>query len=58
MTDKKKTTPATFYRETRIGKTLYRVTSVYLGEKDLKETLEHLAVQHALTEMEAAQATA
>lgn len=33
------------YREVKIGKTLYRVTSVYKGEIDLKSALEDLAVR-------------
>ena len=28
------------YREVKIGKTIYRVTSVFLGEKDLGQALE------------------
>lgn len=39
------------YREIQIGKTTYRVTSVFLGEKDLGETLEQLAVRRAMTEI-------
>ena len=41
----------TAYKEVRIGKTVYRVTSVFLGEKDLGETLEQLAVRKAMTEI-------
>ena len=33
------------YKEVRIGKTLYRVTRVFSGEKDLGRTLEQLAVR-------------
>lgn len=48
-----KMTPETeSYRELKIGKTTYRVTSVYTGEKDLKQTLEHLAVMKVLREIE------
>lgn len=41
----------TTYREVTIGKTTYCVTSVFLGEKDLGETLEKLAVQKVLDEI-------
>ena len=41
------------YKEVRIGKTLYRVTSVFSGEKDLGRTLEQLAVRRAMTELDA-----
>lgn len=48
-----KLTPETeTYRELKIGKTTYRVTSVYTGEKDLKQTLEQLAVRKVLREIE------
>jgi hypothetical protein len=40
------------YREVHIGKTLYCVTSVFSGEKNLGVTLEKLAVRHVLREME------
>lgn len=43
----------TAYREVKIGKTIYRVTSVFLGEKDLGETLEKLAIQKILDEIAA-----
>ena len=36
------------FREVKIGKTLYRVTSVFKGEKELGSTLEKLAVRHVL----------
>ena len=39
--------PVASYKEVRIGKTLYRVTSVFSGEKDLGRTLEQLAVRRA-----------
>ena len=45
--DKKTTTS---YREVRIGNTVYRVTSVFSGEKDLGKTLEQLAVRRAMNE--------
>jgi len=38
----------TSYREVTVGKTLYRVTSVYKGEITLKDALEDLAVRRAL----------
>lgn len=38
-------------REVKIGGTLYRVTSVFTGEKDLRETLEKLAVRRAYEEL-------
>ena len=43
--------PATTYREMKIGDTVYRITSVYLGEKDLKTTLEQLTVKRVLAEL-------
>ena len=42
----------TSYREVKIGKTLYRVTSVFTGEKELGATLEKLAIRHVLDEMD------
>jgi hypothetical protein len=36
------------YEEFQIGKTLYRVTSVFTGEIDLKSTLEDLIVKRVL----------
>jgi len=42
----------TSYREKKIGATLYRVTSVFNGEKELGATLEKLAVRHVLDEMD------
>ena len=42
----------TSYKETRIGGTLYRVTSVYTGEKELGGTLEQLAVRKVLNEIQ------
>ncbi len=41
----------TSYKEVKIGNTLYRVTSVFSGEKDLVHTLEQLAVRRAMTEL-------
>ena len=40
------------YREVQFKKTLYCVTSVFTGEKELGPTLEKLAVQHVLDEMD------
>jgi hypothetical protein len=39
----------TSYKEKRIGGTTYRITSVYTGEKDLKQVLEELAVRSVTT---------
>ena len=41
----------TSYKEIKIGNTLYRVTNVFSGEKDLGHTLEQLAVRRAMTEL-------
>lgn len=46
--EEKKTTA--YYREVRIGNTVYRVTSIFTGEKDLGKTLEQLAVRRAMNE--------
>ena len=40
----------TTYQEKQIGKTLYRVTSVFKGEIDLQKTLEDLIVRKILRE--------
>ena len=48
MTDRKSTTS---YKEVKIGNTLYRVTSVFTGEKDLGKTLEQLAIRRAMAEL-------
>ena len=45
----------TSYKEVKIGKTIYRVTSIFTGEKDLGKTLENLAVRGAINEMRAIQ---
>ena len=42
----------TTYREVTIGKTVYCVTSVFTGEKELGPTLEKLAAQHVLDAMD------
>lgn len=46
----KQTIPTSSYKEVRIGKTIYRVTSFFSGEKDLGKTLEQLAVRRAMSE--------
>lgn len=43
------------YKEVQIGKTLYRVTSVFLGEKDLGKALEDLAIRKAMIEIKTGQ---
>ena len=50
------TKAATSYKEVRIGNTIYRVTSVFTGEKDLGKTLEQLAIRRAMDELAAAPA--
>lgn len=40
------------YREVKIGRTYYCVTSIYTGEKELGPTLEKLAAQHVLDDMD------
>lgn len=45
------TTQTTSYKEVRIGKTVYRVTSFFSGEKDLGKALEQLAVRRAMSEV-------
>jgi len=47
------TNPVTSYKEVTIGKTVYRITSVFLGEKDLGKTLEQLAIRKAMTDIKA-----
>ena len=46
-------TPMTSYKEVKIGNTIYRVTSVFTGEKDLGKTLEQLAINRAMAELTA-----
>jgi hypothetical protein len=41
----------TAYREVMIGRTLYCVTSVFKGEKELGATLEKLAARRVAEEM-------
>ena len=48
---------STSYKEVKIGNTLYRVTSVFTGEKDLGQTLEQLAVRRAMAELTPCPAT-
>ena len=38
-------------KEVQIGNTLYRVTSVFTGEKDLGRTPEELAIRRAMAEL-------
>ena len=45
------------YKEIKIGKTIYRVTSVFLGEKDLGKTLEQLAIRKAMTDIKSGTVT-
>ena len=45
----------TTYKEMQIGNTLYRVTSVFSGEKDLGKALEDLAVRRIMAETAPAQ---
>ena len=45
--------PSTSYKEVKIGNTVFRVTSVFSGEKELGKTLEQLAVRRAMTELDA-----
>jgi hypothetical protein len=44
--------PTSSFREVKIGRTLYQVTSVFTGEKELGPTLEKLAAQHVLDDMD------
>ncbi len=46
--DKPRNKPVTTYHEKQIGKTLFRVTSVYLGEFELQKALEDLTVKRIL----------
>lgn len=47
-TTDKQAKPFTTYHEKKIGKTLYRVTSVYKGEIELGKALEDLTVRKIL----------
>lgn len=37
-------------RQTQVGKAIYRVTSVFLGEKDFGQTLEQLIIRKAIAD--------
>ena len=50
----KEPTQTTSYKEMQIGNTLYRITSVFSGEKDLGKTLEQIVVRKAMTEINSA----
>lgn len=39
--------PKSTYREVKIGRTNYRLTSIFEGDKDLDKTLERLAIKKA-----------
>ncbi|MDL2218589.1 hypothetical protein LJC27_08030 [Christensenellaceae bacterium OttesenSCG-928-M15] len=41
----------TTYHEKKIGKTLYRITSVYKGDVDLGKALEELTIRKAIQAM-------
>ena len=43
----------TSYKEIEIGNTIYRVTSIFLGEKDLGKTMEQLTVRKAMMDIKA-----
>ena len=47
----KEPTQTTSYKEMQIGNTLYRITSVFSGEKDLGKTLEQIVVRRAMAEI-------
>jgi hypothetical protein len=53
MEQTKNNNPTTTYKEVKIGRTTYRVTSVFLGEKDLGKTLEQLAIRKAMADIKA-----
>ena len=57
MNEHTKPIVSTSYKEVKIGNTLYRVTSVFTGEKDLGQTLEQLAVRRAMAELTPCPAT-
>ena len=42
--------PVTTYHEKKIGNTLFRVTSVYLGQIELGKAIEDLTVQKILAQ--------
>lgn len=41
------------HKEIEMGNTVYRLTSVFLGEKDLGKTLEQLAIRNAMNDIRA-----
>ena len=45
---KKPVKPVTTYHEKKIGRTLYRVTSIYKGEFELGKALEDLTIRKIL----------
>ena len=47
----------TSYKEIKIGNTIYRVTSVFSGEKDLGKTLEQLVIRRAMADAESKEAS-
>ncbi len=51
MTAQANSPPPSTYREMTLGGVTYRITSVYLGEKDLKSTLEQLTVKRVMAEL-------
>ena len=51
-----KSVPITAYREVVIGNTLFRVTSVFTGERDLGEIMEELVVRKAMAELHPSEA--
>ncbi len=54
MEQTKKTKPLpTAYREVQMNGTIYHITSIFLGEKDLGQTLEQLAIRKAMTDIKA-----
>lgn len=48
VADKNQSDPVTTYHEKKIGKTLYRVTSIYMGQFELSKALEDLTVKKIL----------
>lgn len=53
--DKKQSTTAapSTHKEVEVGNTTYRLTSTFLGEKDLGKTLEQLAIRKAMNDIRA-----
>ncbi|MDR2569584.1 MAG: hypothetical protein LBD23_04705 [Oscillospiraceae bacterium] len=47
-TVKEQNEPVTTYHEKKIGKTLYKVTSVYKGEVDFTKAMEDLIIRKIL----------